>query len=336
MAVGDVRALVLVRSWPGLPGGSAYIPRGPVGPAVPWSFTGAPASDGAGRAVGEGLAAVAALVAAEGADVLAADPEVAEADAAYGRTIFDCGFRAIPEIQPSRHRMALRLAGEDEASVFDAVAKPTRQRISRSERDRVVVVRHDADPVDRDGFIRPTEDPRAALERFHELLTETGRRRGFDFPGPGQYLAWWRRALAAGFVVHLEARAGGTDGEVLGGLMLYRHGSRLSTQHSADRADRRRDHPGTMHLLRWRAIQLAIAEGRTEMDLGGVDLAGARRVPMKGEPTYGLYEHKRSFGAEWVALAGAHERVARPRRYAAGRAVARAARVIGRVRVSDR
>ena len=66
------------------------------------------------------------------------------------------------------------------------------------------------------------------------------------------------------------------------------------------------------------------------MDLGGADVAGARRIPAEGEPTYGLYEHKRSFGAEWVALAGAHERVVRGWRYAAGRAAAKATRVVGR------
>jgi lipid II:glycine glycyltransferase (peptidoglycan interpeptide bridge formation enzyme) len=113
--------------------------------------------------------------------------------------------------------------------------------------------------------------------------------------------------------------------------MLYRHGRRLSTQHAADRADLRHAHPGTMHLLRWRAIQLAIAENRSEMDLGGVDLVGARRLPVPGEPTWGLYEHKRSFGAEWVALAGAQERVVRSWRYAAGRAASRASRARGRI-----
>ena len=33
---------------------------------------------------------------------------------------------------------------------------------------------------------------------------------------------------------------------------------------------------------------------------------------------FGLYEHKRSFGAEWVELPGAHEHVADPLRYRAG------------------
>jgi hypothetical protein len=41
----------------------------------------------------------------------------------------------------------------------------------------------------------------------------------------------------------------------------------------------------------------------------------------------GLYEHKRSFGATWVEMTGAHERVMTPWRYAAGRLAARAARL---------
>jgi len=58
-------------------------------------------------------------------------------------------------------------------------------------------------------------------------------------------------------------------------------------------------------------------------------LAGARRRPEPGEPTYGLYEHKRSFGAEWVGLVGAQERASRPWRYAAGRATSAVARRLG-------
>ena len=56
------------------------------------------------------------------------------------------------------------------------------------------------------------------------------------------------------------------------------------------------------------------------MDLGGVDVAGARREPAEGDPLYGLYQHKASFGGRWLALTGAHERVvrrARLRRWAA-------------------
>ena len=62
--------------------------------------------------------------------------------------------------------------------------------------------------------------------------------------------------------------------------------------------------------------------------VGGVDLPGAPRIPREGEPTYGLNEHPRSFGAEGVALAGAQERVARPWRYALGRGLSRVERLV--------
>jgi lipid II:glycine glycyltransferase (peptidoglycan interpeptide bridge formation enzyme) len=84
-----------------------------------------------------------------------------------------------------------------------------------------------------------------------------------------------------------------------------------------------------MHLLRWRAIQLAIREGCLEMDLGGVDTGPDHREPSEGEPMAGLYEHKRSFGATWLAMTGAHQRVLSPWRYGLGRVAARLARLAG-------
>ena len=333
LAIGEHRALALTRPWPVMGGGSAYIPRGPVGPGRAWT------AGGSGGSLGAALAASATHLALVGVDVLAADPEVAADDAGYRAALAGAGFHAIDEIQPSRHRMALPLPADgDAAGVLEGVAKATRQRIRRAERDGVVVLRWDAAAgadvvVDAlPGFVRPTEEGAAALRRFYELLRATGDRRGFGFAGPAEFVTWWTRALGAGHLVYLEAREGAAEGDVLGGLILYRHGRRLSTVHSADRAERRRDHPGAMHLLRWRAIELALAERRDEMDLGGVDTAAARRPPEPGEPTFGLYEHKRSFGAAWVELAGAQERVGSPVRYAVGRAVARLARAMGRGR----
>ncbi len=324
LALGDVRALALTRPWPLVGGGSAYIPRGPVGPGHAWL------DDGSGTAIGETLAAAAAHLAGSGVDVVAADAEVAAGDAGYRAVVSSAGFRSIPEIQPSRHRLALALPADgDPATVLAGVAKATRQRIRRAERNGVLVLRHDARTTDLAGVQPALEAPESAFRRFYDLLHATGERLGFGLGGPSEFVAWWIRAHAAGHLVLLEAREGDAAGGLLGGLLLYRHGLRLSTVHSADAAERRRDQPGTMHLLRWRAIELALAERRTEMDLGGVDVAGARRPPEPGEPTWGLYEHKRSFGAEWVALAGAQERVARPWRYAVGRAAARGVRALG-------
>ena len=66
------------------------------------------------------------------------------------------------------------------------------------------------------------------------------------------------------------------------------------------------------------------------MDLGGVDVGPDHKEPAKGDPMAGLYEHKRSFGAEWVEMTGAQERVIRPWRYAAGRVASRVARLARR------
>ena len=314
-SAGDLRVLVLTRSWPLVGGGSAYIPRGP-----------APVARS--EDLGSALWATTRALAGEGIDVVAADPEVPAEDAAWREWLRRARYQPIEEIQPSRHRVSFALDGVDEDAALAGVAKSTRQRIRKAEGQGIAIVRHDsrAGSAPGDGFTVPREPPDAALDRFYDLLLETGERRDFTFGPRAEYLAWWRRALAAGHLVLLEAREDDARGAPLAGLVLYRHGGRLSTVHSGDHAASRRSHPGALHLLRWRAIQLAIREGATEMDLGGVDVPGARRMPLEGEPMHGLLQHKLSFGASWLELAGAHERVIRPRRYRAGRLVAGALR----------
>ncbi|HSO29817.1 MAG TPA: GNAT family N-acetyltransferase, partial [Candidatus Sulfomarinibacteraceae bacterium] len=292
-----------------------YLPRGPV-----------PAGDAA--AMARRLSAVTEWLAAHGVDVVATDAEV-PAESGYGELIRADGFRRIEEIQPSRHRMALPLGQRaDEAGVLAGFTKATRQRIRSAEAAGTLVDRHDAlvagETEPGDGFSLPGGAAAVALDRFYDLLVETGERREFTLGPRERFTRWWQAALEAGLLVLLEARSAG--GEPLAGLVLHRHGGRLTTVHSADHAGLRRDHPGSLHLLRWRAIQLAIREGCAEMDLGGVDVPGARRPPVQGEPMYGLYEHKRSFGARWVELTGAHERAIRPARYRLGRLLAAVAR----------
>jgi len=319
---GGPGVLALLRPWPQIGGFSAYLPRGPVPDSDP-------AADAA-RLVG-----VADLLAHEGIDVVAADAEV-PASPAYADALKRAGFHPIEEIQPSRHRMSLPLAGRVEAGVFEGISKSTRQRIRQAESSDIVVVRHDA-RLGRggvgEGFAPPPEPTPVALDRFYDLLLETGERRHFSFGPRSSFVAWWVAAHRAGHLVYLEARAAG--GFPLAGLLMYRHGRRLTTVHSGDHEAARRDHPGALHLLRWRAIQLALREGRDEMDLGGVDVTGARREPHEGDATYGLYQHKRSFGAEGVELAGAHEKVIRPNRYRVGRLMARLSRMLDRTPAGD-
>jgi lipid II:glycine glycyltransferase (peptidoglycan interpeptide bridge formation enzyme) len=120
----------------------------------------------------------------------------------------------------------------------------------------------------------------------------------------------WRRLIEAGLARLLLAEH---EGDLVGGLLLFRQGGIHATAYSADRADRRRELPGTMHLVRWTAIRDALAEGCTGIELGGVDLPGHRSPPQPGDPNRGLYEHKRGFGAEWVEREPARRIVLRPR-----------------------
>jgi serine/alanine adding enzyme len=310
--------LALTKPWPLVGGASGYISRGPVPTA-------------AAGVLAERLDAAAGWLAARGVDVVAADAQI-RADTGYGEAIAARGFRQIEEIQPARHRLSVPLGpGVTEDDALARVTKQTRQRIRKAEdAGALEVVRYDrATPTGVGaGFVPADREVGDALGEFYDLLVATADRRRFDVLSRRRFLDWTTTAYEASQVLYLEAREPGNP-EAVAGLVVYRHGDRLSTFLSGDRDDARQRHPGAFHLLRWRAIQLAIREGRAEMDLDGADRIGARFEPQEGDPSYGLYQHKRSFGAEWVELAGAHERVARPVRYALGRTAAGLGRMVG-------
>jgi lipid II:glycine glycyltransferase (peptidoglycan interpeptide bridge formation enzyme) len=303
----DSVALLLGRRWTIVGGGRAYVPKGPV------------AAGDSPELVAARLVAVAGWARRAGYDVILADPEVA-AGSRYGALIRAAGFRPAEEVGPSRHRVGVPIAeGADDRDLLAGVARGTRQRFQAAERKGTRIVRFDRGPGGAmAGLEAPPPDRLAAAAaeafgRFHALLVETGTRRGFEIRDRAVALAWWRAALEAGHLVLLEARA--ADDAYLGGAIFYRHGERLSYAHSGDVVGLRHLHPGTVHLVLWRALQMAAREGRRELDLGGVDVRGARREPGPGEPMYGLLEFKRSFGGRWIELAGAHERVLRPGRH---------------------
>lgn len=315
------RLLSLERPWVLVGGAGASLAHGPIAAGEPVSRT------------AERLRQAADHLASTGVDVVASDAEI-EAASGYPALIEAAGFRPIEEVRASRHRMRLPLPpGTDEAALFAGFQATLRQLIRGAERSGLRVVRYDAytgdDPAGvGEGFSAPEEGgpgpaSRVAFDRLYDLLAAAADRRHFRLGTRRGFVEWSVEALAAGHVVYLEVRD--PDDRMLGGATFYRHGERLTYSHSGDRVDARRDHPGVVRLLLWRAIQLALREGRTEMDLGGVDIAGARRMPRDGEPMYGLYAFKRSFGAEWLELAGNHEWVARPWRYGAGRLTGRVA-----------
>jgi lipid II:glycine glycyltransferase (peptidoglycan interpeptide bridge formation enzyme) len=301
--------LALLKPWPRIQGWSAYLSRGPVPTTDPATL--AARLDGA-----------ASYLTSQGVDVVASDPQV-RADTGYAAELARIGFKPIEEIQPSRHRLSVPLGdGIDEEQALARVSKQTRQRIRKAETE-LTVVRWDKTVVRGavgEGFTKPQGDLDWALAKFHVMLVETARRRAFEILPRKRFNDWAFGSYLAGQSLYLEAQD--KRGSPVAGLLIYRHGERLSTFLSADFDNTRDAYPGAFHLLRWRAIQLAIREGCAEMDLDGADLVGARRIPEPSDRSYGLYQHKKSFGAEWVELTGAHERVARPMRYAAGRTLA--------------
>ncbi len=299
LGFGDGRsALVLTHPQPPLPGVVAYAPRGPVS-------AGDPPEQVAARAAG-----LAAWARKHAVIVLGVDPEL-NADAGFERAMAAAGFRDTEEIQPSRHRMLVPLTpGEDQDAVLARVAKQTRQRIRGAEKA---------------GTVAMEDTTGEHLEAFAALHGATAERKGFAFDET-RVVHWWRAALAAG-----QARLWVAlhDGEVVGGLLVYRQGGHLATAYSADRADLRKSLPGTMHLLRWTVIRAAVEAGDDRVDLAGVDVRGARSKPAPGDAQHGLYEHKASFGAVWTESAPAHEIILRPwvyRASLAGRALRRALR----------
>jgi hypothetical protein len=308
--------LALGRPWPLLGGGRLYVPKGPVAAGV------------AATVVADRLSAVAGWARAAGYDTILADAEIPTLTG-YPAALAARGFRPVEEVGPSRHRVAMPIpAGADDDALVAGIAKTTRQLIFAAERRGMRIVRYDAAAATAPGmgFEAPAperldEVATAAFEQFHRLLGTTGLRRGFAIGPRAAAVAWWRAALAAGHLVLLEARS--ADDAYLGAAIFYRNGERLTYAHSGDVVALRRAQPGAARLLLWRALQLAAREGRAELDLGGVDVAGARSEPRPGDAMYGLLEFKRSFGGRWVELAGAHERILHPARARAGTILAR-------------
>jgi FemAB family len=318
------RALAISRPWPWVGGGGAYLPRGPVSAGEPVETT------------ADRLRAIADWLAAHGIDVVSSDSEIL-AETGYPALLAARGFRPIEEIQVARHRVAVPL-GDDEAAQFGRIGQTSRNLIRRAEKQDVRVLRFDAragtDPGA--GFEPPAGDAlgltvlEPALRGFYAALGVTADRRGFRglLYNVDTFLDWSMHAIAGGLAIYLEVRA--PDDRLLAGALFHRHGERLTYGYAADVFELREEFPGAVRLLIWRGMQIALREGRTEMDLGGVDTPAARRKPVKGEAMHGLLAFKEAFGGEWVEQSGNHEWVARPWRYAAGRVLAAVARRVRR------
>jgi len=326
--VGDdgSRVLALARPWPLIGGDGVYVSRGPLPDDDP-------------RAVADRLEAVTRWVAARGASVISADTEM-PAESGYGALLAAAGYRPIEEIQPSRHRLAVDLTGvTDAAALLGSFSATTRNMIRAAERSDLTTIvlgpTAGAGSGAAGGGAVAAVDPAADLEdlvgrlpTLYGLMRATAGRRGFGLASAERFFDWTRRAYAAGHLVFVAVHEPG--GELVAGATFYRHGRRWTYANAADDPRFRKAYPGAVRLVVWEAFRRALDEGRAEMDLGGVDVPGARRRPEPGEPAHGMLTFKESFGARWIELTGAHERVLSPARYALGRVTTRLATAASR------
>lgn len=307
------RVLALARPWPLVGSDGVYISRGPLPEADPHLTLAR-------------LEAVTAWLGERGVSVVSSDAEV-PAGTGYPALLEGAGFRPIEEIQPSRHKLALDLTGiRDPADLLTRFSATTRNMIRAAERTDLEVVRFG--PLD--GATPPgtTGALLAELERLYPQMRANADRRGFGLASKARFTDWTRRAFEAGHLTYIAAQT--PSGELVAGATFYRHGRRWTYANAADDPAFRKGYPGAVRLIVWEALKLAVAEGRTEFDLGGVDVPGARRRPTQDEPAFGMLTFKESFGARWVELTGAHERVLSPIRYGLGRITARITATAGR------
>jgi|YNPBryunderm2012_1023409.scaffolds.fasta_scaffold27573_1 lipid II:glycine glycyltransferase (peptidoglycan interpeptide bridge formation enzyme) len=284
-------ALLLIRPRYGL--SVAYTPRGPL-------FSGDPVVD---RLLLAGLERVARRARAV---LLRLEPNLLEddpaADALHTWLLLQ-GLQPVQTIQPrSSIHVDLR---QPEERLLAACSKGHRADIRRAERNGVVVRQGDV----------------TDLPIFFVLMQGTGKRARFGVHSEAYYRAAWRlfQPRSCLLLAEVEGRAAAAHlvfADARAGLYLYS---------GADETGLR---SGANHLLTWRAMGWARAQGCARYDLWGIpDALGRAAVAPDAEaraaledaarhdPLIGVYRFKKGFGGQIVRYLPAYDRVLLPPLY---------------------
>lgn len=155
---------------------------------------------------------------------------------------------------------------------------------------------------------------------FARLAAETARRQGIHLPG----VAYYQAALDIfGPMDAVRLYLARHEGEVLGGIMVFRFGTTAYYLFGGS-TDRKRELMPN-YLLHWQAFLDFRALGCEVYDWWGVP-----EEPAPDHPWFGLYRFKTGFGGETVRYVGLYERVLRPMPFAAERRLQQLKRRIGR------
>jgi lipid II:glycine glycyltransferase (peptidoglycan interpeptide bridge formation enzyme) len=271
-------ALLLSRKLPLHAGRVFYAPRGPV-----LDF-----ADTATAAFVE--TDLKKFLAEQKAIFLRTDPYIDSADTLPGRLLLpgsvpvtrDWSYWNAPKLV-----LWLKLAGEEE-EIFKRMTATCRNEVRRGYRSGVE-------------FTNSTTD---GLEDFFRLMTVTGQHKGIAVHDLDYY-----RRLFAQVNTSAEVRLflGRFESNVITAGVSLRYGKKAWLLYAASSPDSYKLRAN--RTLQWEMIKWAHAAGCERYDFRGT---ATNDPPSPEDPGYGVYEFKKSFGPEYVRLAGYYDLVQRP------------------------
>ena len=281
----EATALVLERKLPGF-GTVFYTPRGPLwDPTIP---------DGLPRLA----SGVRQLADTRGGVLWRIDPYVIDSEVSIRSQLETAGFNGLDMAwsywnQP-KYVMLLSLEG-GKNSILRAIDGGDRYKIRYASKQGVQIERSTA------------SEP--YLDEFYRLMKATARKKAI----PMRDLQWYANLLrvfgAAGHAALFFARK---DSDPVSAGISIRMGARawlmyLASDYSASRAN---------WALQWDMVSWAVESGCSQYDLRGT---ATNYPPQPADKGYGVYQFKKSFGAQLTPLLGYFDLVLAPRRYQAFR-----------------
>ncbi len=243
-----------------------YVPRGP---CVDPNDT---------EALAALLSALKEMARARGSILVTVDPDIPEDHPVAQATLRRQGFRPAAEQVQFRTTMLLDLARPEE-EMRAALRREARYYLNVARRNGVAV----------------EEGSPAGLPLFYRLYRETALRQRFLLRPWPYYRAVWEPLLAPDRGRLFFARHGK---DTLAGALIGHFGDRAWYLYGASRNEGRELRPN--HLLQWEIMRWAQQRGCTTYDLWG-----APDRPGPDDPMAGVYQFKRSLGAQPQAWVGA-------------------------------
>lgn len=272
----DLSVLVLEKPIP-LLGKLWYLPKGP-GIATM-------------RQLDELLPALRDFAAEYGVFLVKIEPELLQADETVA-DLLKLGLTKAEPIQPNFSTVLIDLSA-DLDTVMAGLNQKGRHAIKRAERDGATAEMVDATD--------------ANCQTMYDLFTTTAegafRIRSFDY-----YKAFWQSYAAKGQGQLFFAYA---DGKLVAGAYALLFGTKSTYKDGA--STRERTVYGVSHLLQWRVIEWAKANGSVVHDLCGVPPAAEIANPE--HPHYGLGRFKTSFNKAVTEYVGVYDLAISPRGY---------------------